>query len=107
MSNSKLVIYKAMGIYHITDEANYNTRIQNARAIHQLKEFNSVPEIIDYYCIHFGSQIEDFMVVGNDGGIQNWYELYQYAEKHLSDMILPEIKEMVERLKKGENENAQ
>lgn len=92
---SKLVIYKACGIYHITDEANYHARIQNARAIHQLKEFNSVPEIIEYYCTHFGSKPEDFMVVGHDGGILNWYELYKFAEENLSDMIDPAIKEMV------------
>ena len=97
----KHVIYKELGIYHITTEANYNTSIQNARAIHQLKEFSTVPEIIEYYCTHFGSQIEDFMVVMGDGSLSNWYELYKTAEQSLGAFINPEIKEMVARIKEG------
>lgn len=100
--STKQIIYKEQGIYYITPEANYNSRIQNARAIHQLKEFNTVPEIIEYYCTHFGSQIEDFMVVGSDGHISNWYELYKIAEESLGAFIHQEIKEMVARIKKGE-----
>ncbi len=59
----KIVIYKSNGIYHTTTEANYNARIQNARAIHELKEFNSPEEIIDYYCKYFGSKPEDFIII--------------------------------------------
>lgn len=102
----KMVIYKSMGIYYITPEANYNARIQNARAIHKLEALESVPEVINYYCTHFGSQIEDFMVVLSDGSLANWYELYKTAEQSLGAYIYPEIKEMVARHTKGGNENA-
>ena len=56
----KTVIYKVGGIYHTTTEENYKARIQNARAIHELRDFSSAEEIINYYCKYFGSQTEDF-----------------------------------------------
>lgn len=62
----KMVIYKALGIYHVTTEANYNARIQNARAIKQMQDFTSAEEIIAYYCKHFGSKAEDFIIIGGN-----------------------------------------
>lgn len=59
----KTVIYKAGGIYYATTEENYKARIQNARAIHKLEDFNSAEEIIDYYCTYFGSKTEDFIII--------------------------------------------
>lgn len=59
----KTVIYKAGGIYYTTTEENYTARIQNARAIHQMKDFNSAEEIINYYCKYFGSKTEDFIII--------------------------------------------
>lgn len=59
----KTVIYKVAGIYHTTTEANYNARIQNARLIHKMQDFSSAQEIIDYYCVYFNSQPQDFIVV--------------------------------------------
>lgn len=58
------VIYKASGIYYVTTEENYKARIQNARAIHKMQDFNSAEEIIEYYCKHFGSKAEDFIIIG-------------------------------------------
>ena len=59
----KMVIYKANGIYCVTTEENYNARIQNARAIHQMQDFNSAKEVIEYFCNHFGSKAEDFTII--------------------------------------------
>ena len=59
----KTVIYKVQGIYHTTSEDNYKARIQNARAIHKLPDFESTDEIIEYYCKYFGSQREDFIII--------------------------------------------
>jgi hypothetical protein len=66
----KIVIYKAGGIYYTTTEENYKARIQNARAIHEMKDFSSAEEIIEYYCKHFGSKAEDFIIVDDttEGG---------------------------------------
>ena len=59
----KTVIYKSNGIYYITSEANYNARIQNARAIQKMQDFNSAEEIIEYFCKYFGSKTEDFIII--------------------------------------------
>ena len=97
----KQVIYKANDIFHITSEANYNARIQNARAIHQLKEFTSIPEIIDYYCTHFGSKLDDFLVVTN-AGIENWLDAYHLAKSLMGeDNMMPEAVEVYHKFKEG------
>lgn len=59
----KQVIYKQNGIYCVTTEANYTARIQNARAIHKLTDFESAEEIIEYFCTYFGSKAEDFIII--------------------------------------------
>ena len=59
----KMVIYKSLGTYCVTTEENYNARIQNARAIHRMQDFNSAAEVIKYYCSHFGSKAEDFTII--------------------------------------------
>ena len=59
----KMVVYKAGGIYYVTSEENYNARIQNARAIHKMQDFNSAHEVIEYFCKHFGSKVEDFIII--------------------------------------------
>ena len=47
----KLVIYKSLGDFKITPESNFKARIQNANKITDLKDFDTVDEIIDYYKI--------------------------------------------------------
>ena len=59
----KMVIYKANGIYCVTTEENYNARIQDARAIHRMQDFNSAEEVIEYFCAYFGSKTEDFTII--------------------------------------------
>jgi hypothetical protein len=66
----KIVIYKVEGIYYTTTEENYKARIQDARAIQRLPDFNSAEEIINYYCKYFGNKTEDFIVAdATEGGI--------------------------------------
>jgi hypothetical protein len=60
----KTVIYKSQGIYYTTTMQNWDAGIQDARAIHKMQEFKSPQEIIDYYCEHFGSEPEDFIIMG-------------------------------------------
>lgn len=59
----KLVLYKANGVYCVTNEANYNAVIQNAREIHIMQDFESADEVIAYFCTYFGSKVEDFIVL--------------------------------------------
>ena len=60
----KMVIYTAGGNYCVTNERNYNAVIQNAREIHQMQDFNSAEEVIEYFCTYFGSKAEDFIIIG-------------------------------------------
>ena len=59
----KMIIYKIDGIYYVTTEENYKARIQNARAIYKMQDFNSAEEIIEYYCKYCGSKTEDFIIL--------------------------------------------
>lgn len=60
----KTVIFKnSKGEYMTTTEDNYNARIQNARQIHNMREFSTADEIIEYYCKWFGSKETDFIVI--------------------------------------------
>lgn len=62
----KTVIYEIGGIYYTTTEENYKARIVDAKAIHKMQDFNSVEEIIEYYCKYFGSKTEDFIIIGGN-----------------------------------------
>lgn len=59
----KMVVYKVGETFYVTSESNYNAVVQNARAIHCMQDFNSAEEVIEYFCKHFGSKVEDFTVV--------------------------------------------
>ena len=59
----KTVIYKENGIYKTTNETNYNRAIQNAREVHNMYDFDSAEEIIEYFVKWFKSNREDFIVV--------------------------------------------
>lgn len=60
----KTVIYKDyFGKYMATNESNYYARIQNAKRIQDLSQFESVQEIIDYYCKWFGAQPDEFIII--------------------------------------------
>lgn len=59
----KHVIYKALGGYKVTTEENYNSGIQNARKIHDMKGFESVEEIIEYLVKWCKYDRESFIVV--------------------------------------------
>jgi hypothetical protein len=59
----KQVIYKENGIYKVTNEENYNRRIQNAREIKIMNDFENAEEIIDYFVMWFGCNKEDFIVI--------------------------------------------
>lgn len=49
VEEEKTVIYKEGGIYKTTPESNYNSRIQNARKIHEVDWAESAEDIINYY----------------------------------------------------------
>jgi hypothetical protein len=50
----KQVIYKSLGVLCVTPEENHKARIQNARLIQRMEDFDSPKEIIDYYCRNGG-----------------------------------------------------
>ena len=59
----KTVIYKENGTYKTTTEENYNARIQDARRIHTMHDFESEEEIMEYYMKYFGSGKDDFIII--------------------------------------------
>ena len=59
----KTVIYKENGIYKTTNEENYNKTIRNARQIHNMYDFETAEEIMEYYMNWFGCTREDFIVI--------------------------------------------
>lgn len=59
----KTVIYKENGVYKTTNEENYNNRIQNARRIQVMNDFENAEEIIEYYIKWFNCTKEDFIVI--------------------------------------------
>jgi hypothetical protein len=59
----KTVIYKENGIYKTTTEDNYKRIIRNAREIHNMHDFESAEEIMDYYIKWFKCNKEDFIVI--------------------------------------------
>lgn len=58
----KHVIYKNLFGYCVTTEENYNARIQNERLVQKCYDFESVEEIITYYCEHFNCKANDFII---------------------------------------------
>lgn len=76
----KTVIYKSNGIYCATTEGNYKARIQNARAIQRLPDFESAGEIIEYYCENFGSKPEDFIIVADENELLEDLHLEQLEQ---------------------------
>jgi hypothetical protein len=61
--DTRVVIYRENEVFKVTTFENYNSRIQNARAIHTMTDFESAEEIIDYYIKYFNSKKEDFIVI--------------------------------------------
>jgi predicted glycosyltransferase len=62
----KLVIYKSNGIWYVTPKENYEARIQNARAVIKMADFNTAEEIINYYCKNIKISRDDFIVIGGN-----------------------------------------
>ena len=58
----KHVIYKNLLGYCVTTEQNYYAKIRNERAVQKCYEFESVNEIIDYYCEYFKCNPNDFII---------------------------------------------
>lgn len=58
-----MIIYKVMGEYRCTTKENYSARIQDARKIQNLKDFETAEQIIDYYCKYFGCKPSDFEII--------------------------------------------
>lgn len=59
----KTVIYKENGVYKMTEEENYNRQIRNAMLIHNMKDFESAEEIIEYLVKWCGYNKEYFIVI--------------------------------------------
>lgn len=61
----KIVVYKNADIYYATNEENYKARIQDARAIYKMDNFNSAEEVVEYFCKYCGAKPEDFIIIAN------------------------------------------
>ena len=84
-SEDKLVIYKSLGKYRVTPESNYNARIQNARKVQKLDDFESADEIIDYYVKYgWANGKDDFKVIEESKKITE--RNLNRAERHNRDM---------------------
>ena len=50
--------------YVVTNKKNYESYVQNARQIYRFsKKLWTVQSIIDYWCKHFSSKEEDFIII--------------------------------------------
>lgn len=65
-SSNKYVVYKKNDSYYGTPINNYNAKIQNARLITDLSNFNSAEEIIEYLIQYTNLNREDIVIVGED-----------------------------------------
>ncbi|MBO7694146.1 MAG: hypothetical protein J6T10_16125 [Methanobrevibacter sp.] len=84
-SEDKLVIYKSLGKYRVTPESNYNARVQNARKVQKLDDFESADEIIDYYVKYgWANGKDDFKVIEESKKITE--RNLNRAERHNRDM---------------------
>lgn len=43
------VIYKENGKFRATNEHNFNARISDARAVYKLDDFETLPEVVEYF----------------------------------------------------------
>lgn len=59
----KNVIFKRLGGYAVTTEANYHARIMDANKVMDASAFDDPEQIIDYYVEWFGSRKSDFIVI--------------------------------------------
>lgn len=59
----KTIIYKQMGIYHTTNEENYNRLIQDASKIQKWRGFPDAKSIIDYCIKYCKSDADDFVII--------------------------------------------
>lgn len=58
----KLVIYKDIQGFKVTTEKNYNNYIQDANKITDLKDFDSVEAIINYFIKYCNKNKNDFII---------------------------------------------
>ena len=79
--DDKLVIYKSLGKYRVTPKSNYGSRIQNARKIQKLDDFNSAEEIINYYVTNGWATEDEFEVID---------ESKKMTERNLKESDAPE-----------------
>lgn len=61
--NEKTVIYRELGKLRATPKSNYGIRLQDARKVQRLDDFDSAREVIDYYNKYFGTTDDDFEVL--------------------------------------------
>ena len=59
----KTVIFKKFGEYYTTTEENYYARIENARLTHRYGHASGADEIVKYFCEHFNSAADDFIII--------------------------------------------
>ena len=59
----KSVIYKVFGVYYVTSEENYCARIRDERRVMKMHGFDSVEQIVSYFCRHFDFAASDFVVI--------------------------------------------
>jgi hypothetical protein len=53
------------GCYYVTTRENYNSGLQNARAIHKMEGFNSPKEIVAYFVKYCNAKPENFQYIQN------------------------------------------
>lgn len=58
----KNVIFRRNGALYMTSEENYNARIEDARKVTNLKDFNSFEEVVQYMCKWYNDAVEDDFV---------------------------------------------
>lgn len=73
--DDKLVVYKCLGKYCVTPKWNYKSRIQDARKIKHLDDFESAEEIKQYYNKYFHTTDDDFEVIDEAVDPKAFYQM--------------------------------
>lgn len=58
----KTVIYKSLGTLCMTSEENFKARIQDARKVQEMRDFETPEEIIEYMVKYCRADRNDFII---------------------------------------------
>ena len=99
-SVDKYVVYKKNGSYYGTPISNYNAKIQNARLITDLSNFNSAEEVVEYLIQYTNLNREDIVVIGEDPIVEKAKVSDADYSKHFYEEGKKAIEKQIKKVKR-------